>query len=91
MYSDVEQILLDLLPKDVIGDTLEAHIAKFLDTDEFTDRVQKKLLTSSSFMASIATYVHRKTNTAIADRNIVFTKTSKERNSCTHGSIWRYY
>lgn len=34
VYNVLEQVILDLLRKDVIGETLEAHIGKVFDTDE---------------------------------------------------------
>lgn len=39
----VEQAILDLLRKDVIGKTLDAHIAKPFDTDAVPDRLSKSL------------------------------------------------
>lgn len=60
MYNVREQVMLYLLRKDVMGETLEAHISKSFDTYAAADRLLKKDLTSSSFMALIATFVRRK-------------------------------
>lgn len=72
-----EQDVLDQLRKEVVGETLDVHIAKFLDMDAAADRVSKKLLTSSSLMAPVVTFVQRKSDTAIADKGTEFTKASK--------------
>lgn len=64
MHSVVEQVMLNLLRKDVIEDTLEAHIPKVFDTYAAADRLSKRLLTSIKFMAPIVT-VRRKKDTTI--------------------------
>lgn len=56
----LEQVRLDLLRKAVLCEMLDAYIAKFIDTDAAADRLWKKLLTSSSFMVPIATFVRLK-------------------------------
>lgn len=74
VYSVLEQALLDQLHNDVIGETLNAHIAKFFDPYAAISRLSKKLLTANSFMASMATFVRCETNTAITDQNAVIAK-----------------
>lgn len=49
-HNFVEQVMLDLLLKHVIRETLFAHIAKFVDTDEASEGLSKRELTSSCFM-----------------------------------------
>lgn len=66
MYNVSEEVILDLPRKDVICKTLNAHIAKPLDTDVAADMLPKKLVTSSSFMPPIATFGRRKTDSIIA-------------------------
>lgn len=60
--------MLHLLNKDVIEDTLKAHIAKFLDTNEVDDGPSKRLLTLTTFVLSNATFVRRKRVTAVQQK-----------------------
>lgn len=39
VYNILDQVMLDLLGKDVIRDTLGAHIAKLFDTDAAANRL----------------------------------------------------
>lgn len=77
VYNVVEKVVLDLCRNEVIGKTLDAHIEKAFNTYAATGRLSKKHLSSSSFNAPIRTFVECKTSTAIADKNIVFAKSSK--------------
>lgn len=52
----VEHVTLDSLLKEVTTDTLEAHKAKYFDTDTAFDRTLKRLLVSDSLMAPITTF-----------------------------------
>lgn len=74
VYIVVEQFRLDLLREDVIGETLNAHIAELFDMDAATNRVFEKILMWSSFIAPITMFVQRKTETTIADKDTVFAK-----------------
>lgn len=78
MYNVVEQERLDILRKDVIEETQDAYRAKLFKNDAVADRLSKKLLSSSSLTAPIATIVRRRTDTTIADQNAVFAKASKK-------------
>lgn len=78
LYSVVKQIILGLLHKDVIGDTLNAHKARLLDINESADGPSKKLLTPCSFMTTITKFCQGEINTAIAEQNLVFAKASKK-------------
>lgn len=49
--------MLDLLPKGVIEKMLDENIAKFFDTYATAYGLSKSVLTSSSLMAPIATFV----------------------------------
>lgn len=42
-----EQAMLDILRKDVIGNTLDVHSAKFFDIEITAKKLSEKLLTSS--------------------------------------------
>lgn len=64
LYNVVEQVMVDMLQRDVIGKTLDAHIAKFLCTDEVAEGVSTRLLTLPFLMAPMGTSVRRKTDTA---------------------------
>lgn len=70
--------MLDKLCKDVVGESLNAHIAKFLNTDAAADVFSKRSLISSSFMAPIATFLRRKTDTAMEDKKYSTASTSEE-------------
>lgn len=78
LYNVVVQVILDLLPKEVISETLEAYLVRFFDTYAAAYRLSKKLLASSSFMALIATFVPRKTDSVIANQNTVLEKVSEK-------------
>lgn len=71
------QVKLDRLSKEVIGETPNAYIAKSFDMDAAADSLSKKRLSSSSYTGQIATFVQRKTDTAIAAMKPGFTKASK--------------
>lgn len=49
-------MMLDLLRNEVMSETLDARIAMLIDPVEAAQRVSKRLLNSTSFMASIATF-----------------------------------
>lgn len=71
------QVILEVLRESVIGKTLDVHVAILFDNNAATDMLSQELQTLSSFMAPIATFVQRKTNTTIVDRNLVITKASE--------------
>lgn len=53
---------------------LDTHIAKFFNKNESAKRMEKRLLTSSSFMepmAPMATFVGRQTDAAMVDKNFL--------------------
>lgn len=54
VYNVEGQEMLDRLRSNVIVDTVDAHKANLLDTNAGTEKVSKKSLTSSSFLAPIA-------------------------------------
>lgn len=74
----VEQLMLNLLQKSVIGISFDSHIAKFFHTYEAFPVLSKRLLASSSFMAPIATFARRKTDTAMNEKKISFADASEE-------------
>lgn len=67
VYNTVEQVMLDLLSKDFIGETLDAHTAKYLNTNEAAEGLSKRLLTSNSVLPPIATFVRRTTDKAMKE------------------------
>lgn len=69
--------MVDQFRKDIIGETPDAHIAKFFANDAAADELSKNFLTSSSLMAVIVSFVRHKTYFAIEDQNTVFSKTLK--------------
>lgn len=62
-----EQVISDFLRKDFIGETLD---------------VSRRLLTSTSFMAQIATFVRRETATAMKDR--IYSTVSAPKGTCEY-------
>lgn len=65
VYNVVNHIMLELLGKHVIGETLDAHVAKYFYTNAGADGVSKILLTSCSFIAPVATFLRLKMDAAI--------------------------
>lgn len=66
-----EQVMLDSLCEKVIGETLNAHIGKLFDRYEAAEGRSKKLLTSTSFIAPIATFLRRKRILLLRRREVV--------------------
>lgn len=56
VYKVVQQGMLDLLRKDVIGVQLDAHKVKFFEINAADKGVSKRLLASGSYMEPIATF-----------------------------------
>lgn len=58
VYSVVALVMLDLLRKEVTGEPLYAYISKFFDMIEDARGLSRRLLlTSTSFMEPIATFL----------------------------------
>lgn len=74
----VEQVMLDLLRKDVCGKMSDAHITKFLDTCAAAVWLSRRLLTSILFIAPIETFVRGKKNTGVKEKTYSFASASKE-------------
>lgn len=58
--SVLEEAVLDLLGKDVIGETLGAHIGKFIDMDAATITISENVLILSSLMGQIRCFCNAK-------------------------------
>lgn len=69
--------MLDFFRQEVVGETLNAYLAKFFDNYAAADWLSEKLLTSSSLMEPITTFAQHENYTAVADKNAVFSKASK--------------
>lgn len=65
VYNGAEQAMLDLLHKEVIRESLDAHKEKLFDTNVAANRLSQRLLISKSFMAPIATFLRRKSDTTM--------------------------
>lgn len=52
-YSVIQQVLQDLLRRDVIGNALDRHISTFFNSSDATDKFCRKLLSSNAFMAQM--------------------------------------
>lgn len=59
-------------------ETLEAHLAKFFNTNASAGWLAKKLPASSSYMAPISAFVRRKLHNAVEDKKYSTTFASKE-------------
>lgn len=78
VYNAFGQDMLEMLRKEVIVKTLDAHIAKIFDTNAAAGRVSKRLLTSSSFMARVATLAQRITDTKMDAKKYSLSNSSRE-------------
>lgn len=78
VYNIVEQVMLDTLREEVFDEPLNPFIVIFFDSDVPFDRLSKNLLTSSSFITPIGTFIRRKIHRTIADKSTVLAKTSKK-------------
>lgn len=78
VYIVLEQVLLDLLHKDVISDTMDALMTKCFDTCAAAKKLSKSLLKLSSFMAPLVTFVQRQISPINAEKNKVFARVSKK-------------
>lgn len=67
--SGIEQVMLDLLSKDVIGETLDAHIMENAEQDAVAEVLAKRLLAPGWFMALVATLARRETDSAMKEKN----------------------
>lgn len=76
MYNVVEHVVSDLLRKDIVRYTVGAHVVKFFSPDTAGDRLSQKLLTSTTFMATIVSIIRRHPDTSIEQKNgTTFAKT----------------
>lgn len=78
IYRDLEQVMRYRIQKDVIGEMIDAHIAKFLDTDAVAEGLSTRLQTSSWFIAPIVTYVWFGTNPAMDEKKYTVACALKE-------------
>lgn len=78
VYNFFEQVMLDLLREGVTGKMLKAHIVKGLNTNAPAVGLSSKFPASISFMAPIATFVRRRSDTAMEEKKYSFVYTSKE-------------
>lgn len=77
LYNIAEQGVLHLLKKNITGKTLDVQIAKLFDMVADSNRLSNRVLTLSSFMVPIATFVQRTTDPAIAGKIKIFAILSK--------------
>lgn len=69
IYSAIEQVLLNLLRRDVIGETLDMHLCTCFNSWEAADRAGGKLLSTNFSRAPIAAFIQGKTeNDTTAER-----------------------
>lgn len=64
-YSVVEHVIMDLVRKEAIKETLIAHVAKFIDTNAADEQLPKQWLTSPSLITPIPTFSSCKKDTAM--------------------------
>lgn len=65
VYSTLDKLMLDLLCKDIIGNTLITPIAKLFSIDAAADMLSQGVWAKIIFMAIISTFVRHKTDTII--------------------------
>lgn len=65
VYNVIEHIMLGLIDKYATGNTLEALVEDFFDTNAAAYRPSQGLLTSNTVMAPTATLLRRKTDTTM--------------------------
>lgn len=58
-------MMLDVLCRNVICNTIDAHIANYFNVDANADKLSKRLLNSSSFIAPITTFVRLQADTTL--------------------------
>lgn len=51
VFNSIEQVMPDFIRNKVIGDTFDADIANFFDTDAVGDRLSKRLFISTTLGA----------------------------------------
>lgn len=78
VYCVTDQVMLNLLQRDVVLENLNTHIEKCFATGAASHGISKKLFTTSSYMAPIATYYPCETKSPMADHNTVFSKESNQ-------------
>lgn len=71
IYNVLQQEMLDLSRKQVIEEMLGVHTVKSSDTNEAAEGLSKSLLTSTSFIAPIATFVLLKTDLAMEGQKYI--------------------
>lgn len=65
IHNVVEQVLLYLIPKDVIGENLNKHISTYFNSDDATSKICVKPLSINSFMDPIAASMQSSTSKPI--------------------------
>lgn len=78
VYNVVGQVMLNLLCKNVIEETLDAHVTNNMITYEVAKGLSERLLTLCSFMVPIVTLVRRKPDLAKKIDKMSPTYASKE-------------
>lgn len=67
-HNVFEQIILDLFREDVLDKMLDTHMAKYFDMNAAGEGLLRRLLPSTSSMAPLASFVWRKTETAVNEK-----------------------
>lgn len=61
----VEQVLFDLLPRDLIARPLDSRISTYFTSGYAADKVCRELYSTNSFMSSISAFIQRRTSEAL--------------------------
>lgn len=91
IYNVFEQMRVDLLPKEVVEETLNAHIAKLVDNDAAANEFLKRWLASCSLLVLTATFVRREKKHQRRNGSTIPPFASKEQINIvqTHNNDWR--
>lgn len=77
-YNVSEQVMVDLIRKQFIPDTMNAHVANYFNMDVAADKLSKGWLTSGSFRALIAALVRRKLYLVMDEKKCIVAYSSME-------------
>lgn len=68
VYNVDEQMMLDVLVKNVMGDTWDAHIAKFFHTNAAVDKLSQRLLILNTVITPITTFLRPRTDVSMEQK-----------------------
>lgn len=67
VYGVAEQVLLDLIFQNLLGETMNKRISKYLEAGKAAKMSSGQLLANQAFMTPIATFVQRKATKSVTN------------------------